>query len=317
MSLAIAIVLPVFALIGAGYLIARSPLLDEEGTRGIGAFVYYVAIPCLLFRALTGGIDLGAITWTVPAAYYVATYGAAMFAMVVKRLAFGGGLDALAVWGMGIAFPNILILGLPLAHAAYGDTGLLIGVLLTTLDSILVIGLTTVIIELARGSGAGGLRQGLSVTGRALSRNPVVLSALFSLAWNLSGLAVPDTMARLVDLTAQAALPAALFSLGASLAGAPVAGDLRESLTWVALKLLVHPLAIALSGLAFGLAWGELAILLTIGVLPIGVNVFILAQHYDIIVRRTASAVVISTALAVLSTAAMIAAMTARTGIAD
>lgn len=312
MELAATIVLPVFALIAVGNLIARTPLMDDEGVRGIGAFVYYIAIPCLMFRALTGDVDLAAVDWKIPLAYYLATYVSALLAMAVKRICFGGGGDALAIFGMGITFPNILILGLPLAHAAYGELGLLICLLLTTTDSILSIGLATIQIELTRGTGRGGLWAGLRVTGRSLSRNPVVLAALFSLAWSQSGLGVPETLARLVDLTAQAALPAALFSLGASLAGTKVAGDLREALTWVGLKLLLHPAAILATGLLFDLPEGGLAVLLMVGVLPIGVNVFILAQHYDIIMRRTASAVVISTALAVFSTAAVIAVMTDR-----
>src|SRR5690349_14256466 len=45
------ILLPVFGLIAIGYGMARTPLLRNEGVRGLGSFVYYVALPALLFRS--------------------------------------------------------------------------------------------------------------------------------------------------------------------------------------------------------------------------------------------------------------------------
>src|SRR3546814_5591071 len=47
-----------------------------------------------------------------------------------------------------------------------------------------------------------------------------------------------------LDLLAGAAAPAALFSLGASLVEFRIRGALRQSLSVVALKLVVHPLLV-------------------------------------------------------------------------
>jgi predicted permease len=51
MLIVLGILLPVFGLIAIGYCMARTPLLKSEGVRGLGSFVYYVALPALLFRS--------------------------------------------------------------------------------------------------------------------------------------------------------------------------------------------------------------------------------------------------------------------------
>src|ERR1700746_1783439 len=51
MLIVLGILLPVFGLIVIGYGMARTPLLKPEGVRGLGSFVYYVALPALLFRS--------------------------------------------------------------------------------------------------------------------------------------------------------------------------------------------------------------------------------------------------------------------------
>src|SRR5258708_542279 len=74
METAIQTVLPLFGLVSSGYLVARLGLIGPEGTRGIASFVYYLAIPALLFRILAEGshgasLDLG-IVW----AYFGGAY---------------------------------------------------------------------------------------------------------------------------------------------------------------------------------------------------------------------------------------------------
>ena len=49
---AIIVTLPFFALIGIGYLAGRREFVVESGIKGLHTFVFYFALPCLIFRAL-------------------------------------------------------------------------------------------------------------------------------------------------------------------------------------------------------------------------------------------------------------------------
>jgi hypothetical protein len=114
----------------------------------------------------------------------------------------------------------------------------------------------------------------------------------------------------LIDLLAAAATPAALFSLGATLAGFRLAGDLGESLVVVAIKLLVLPLVVWLFATrVFHLGDLDTAVATTCAALPTGSNAFILAQRYDLYVARAASSVLISTALSIVTLGALLAAL--------
>src|SRR3546814_6686873 len=56
-------VLPIFGLVFCGYVVGRKGLMSEEAIKGLNTFVFYFAIPALLFRAMAGG--LGPIDLTI------------------------------------------------------------------------------------------------------------------------------------------------------------------------------------------------------------------------------------------------------------
>ena len=104
------------------------------------------------------------------------------------------------------------------------------------------------------------------------------------------------------------AVPCALFALGATMAGYRIAGDLKDSVAITALKLGLHPLLVwLLATEVFAVSPLHTAVATIVAALPVGVNVFILARAYDTYVRRSASAVLISTALSVLTTGLVLA----------
>jgi hypothetical protein len=172
-----------------------------------------------------------------------------------------------------------------------------------------MLSLATVVVEAGKGHKGGALRMA-EATAIAIAGNPVILSIVAGFLWRLAGLAIPGPLQHLIDLLAGAATPAALFSLGATLAGFRLAGDLGESLVVVAIKLFVLPVVVWLFATrAFHLGTLDTAVAVTCAALPTGANAFILAQRYDLYVARAASSVLISTALSVVTLGALLAAL--------
>jgi len=307
MQAVLEIVLPVFGLVLAGWALAQTPVLSREGVRGLSNFVFYIAIPALLFRTMARGAVPAEIEWDIVLAYFAGCL--LLFAATVPfgRLAFGLRTDESAVLAMGATFSNMLLLGVPLVLATFGEQGLLPIMLILAFHSTTLISLATVVVEVSRGRKGGGARV-VWATLKALAQNPVVVSMAVGLAWHAAGLGLPKPVDRFVQLLAGAAAPCALFALGATLAGHRIAGNLAESLTMVALKLVVHPLLVwLLATEVFELEpmWAAVA---TIGAaLPVGANVFVLAQKYEIYVQRSTSATLISTAAAVVTVSILVA----------
>jgi predicted permease len=85
-------------------------------------------------------------------------------------------------------------------------------------------------------------------------------------------------------------------------------GDAVQGGVLVALKMVVHPVLAWLVGTyVFALEHLPLAVAVMVAALPTGINVFILAERYERYVRCTATAVLVSTAFAILSQSALVA----------
>lgn len=307
MSAVIEIVLPVFAVILLGYGFGRGRFLSAEGARGLGAFVYYAAIPALLFRGMAAAPAGGGGSFGLLGAYFTGALAVFAGSMALGRTVFRLGLAEQGLMALGTGFSNSVQLGIPLVLAAFGDAGLVPLTLIISVHSLVLLSLATVVVEVGRGH-AGGAWRMAEATAIAIVGNPVILSIVAGFLWQLAGLPLPGPLQHLIDLLAAAATPAALFSLGATLAGFRLAGDVAESLAVVAIKLLVLPLVVWLFATrVFHLSDLDTAVATTCAALPTGSNAFILAQRYDLYVARAASSVLISTVLSVLTLGALLA----------
>ncbi len=303
MHAAFSIVLPLFALILTGFVFARAKIIPPDGVRGIGAFVYNLAIPALLFRSMATGLPQGGAGLGVVYAYYLG--GAIVFAMtmLIGRAAFGLGLAKQALMAITAVFSNAVLIGIPLVFTAFPREGQIAVLLIASLHTLTFVTAATVLVEIGLGRGGG-----IAGTVGAVAKNPLLIAVLAGTAWSAAGLAIPAPVDTFLRLLAGAAPPAALFALGATLAAFRIAGDLREIATITVLKMLVHPAIVwLLAAYLFELTPTETAVAVIVAALPSGVNPFILAQRYELYVQRAASSVVITTALSVVTAALLLA----------
>ncbi len=289
------VALPAFLLVFAGAVAARAGWIDEAGGKGLNGFVYYLAVPAALFRAASEGALLQSLDWRLVAAYFGPTL---VLLVVVEALGRRTPVEERALAGMGACFSNNVFLGMPVIVAHMGGAAAGPMTVIIALTTLLFISLPVLRIEMARGS-RGALAAAM---GRVLA-NPLLVAIALGTLQALLPWRLPDPVAAAVDLLAAASSPAALVGLGAALAGYRIAGDLRDSAALCAFKLLVHPAMVWLAAGTVGLGAFETAIAVLAAAMPVGANVFILAQHYGIYERRASAAVALSTLAAMPLTA--------------
>lgn len=309
MSILLAVVLPVFLVIGAGFLSAKRRLLTEAGIDGLMRFAQGIAMPCLLFRAMAGldlrqGFDL-----EVVGTFYAGAFACFLLGTAGARLIFGRSMqDAVAI-GFVALFSNSLLLGLPITERAFGPEGTQANIAIIAVHSPFCYAVGITAMEIVRAQGAPVVAIVAKVV-RAMLGNGLILGILLGLAVNLSGLALPLVVVEGLDLLIRAALPTALFGLGGVLARYRIEGDLPTILFAVALSLLVHP------AIAWGL--GRLldldqeafrSVIVTAAMAP-GANAYLFASMYGRATRVAASSVLLGTALSVLSASAWLALLT-------
>lgn len=306
MEVTLGIVFPVFGLVLCGYLVGRTRVLTREGIVGLTNFVFYVAIPVLMFRTVVRNDLPGLEDMAIMGAYYGGSVVLYFVAVGLGRVLFRLPLDELAIFGMGSIYGNTVMLGLPLAYALYGEAGVLPMLIIISFHNPVFITLTALVIEMGRGQNKPKLAI-IASSFKTLLSNPVVIAIILALPIVLLDVQLPQPVDRFAELMGTAAAPCALFALGASLVEYKIAGKIDESLTIVFLKLVAHPLIIyGFSVYVFDMPPLWVAIATLSAALPMGANVFIYSSGYGIYVARATSATLISTGISVLTVALLL-----------
>lgn len=302
----LAIIFPVFALAGVGFAAAHWRILDAADNRGIARFVFNLAVPALLFHTLASAELPGEFNWTFMLIYYGVSYLVFGLGIWLNRRWFAADAAESAIFGLGASYSNLVLVGLPILSAAFGDIVLFPLFALISVQSLLMFPL--VALFAAPGEPDNGWLRNLGQQALGILKNPIIASLLLGLAVRATGWRLSGPLDRTLEILGQAALPSALIVLGASLREHRLAGKLRQAWTLVGLKMLLQPALVAL--LAFGVfhiqpLWATVAVMAA--AMPTGVNTYVLAEQYQSGRQIASAAILISTILAIGSQALLLA----------
>lgn len=295
MSAFLDIVLPVFSLLGVGYAAALLGWFDETATKALSRFVFQWALPVMLLSSLSQkGLPSDFAPSYLVAYFASAAICAGLAGLIAARLGRAAAGPRL-IAGISASYGNLILLGIPLVLRALGDEATLPLFLLVSVHGPLMMTLFTVLLE--RGSVDRKAGGALRATLRGLLGNTILLGLVAGVALGASGLALPAPIAASAELLGRAALPTALFAMGASLASYHIRGAIGIALAIVALKTMAQPIIVwLLVDHLFAIArpWSDVAILLA--AMPTGVNAYLFAARYRAGEAEAATAVLLSTA---------------------
>lgn len=286
MSSVVNVVLPVFALILAGYLARRSGRLGPAASSEINRFVVWLALPALLFD-VTARARWADIWRPGFVAAFAAGCAAVFVATVLLRRRGARGLADASIDGLSAAYANTGFLGIPLCLLVFGKEGLQPAIIATLLVACVLFAAAVVCIEIGQGAPGHGLCRATLKVGRSLAGNPLLVAPLLGAAWAAGGQPLPAPAAQFLALLGAAASPCALVSLGLFLAHKQPGRD-DGALGLVVAKLVLQPaIAWFFAFRVFELPplWANSALLLS--ALPTGTGPFMLAEFY----RREAAVV--------------------------
>jgi malonate transporter and related proteins len=312
----IEVVLPIFAIIAAGYGCGRSGVLGEASSEALNRYVYYVALPALFF-ASTANAPLA----TVFNAPLIAAFVGGIVLSAALAVAVGATLFRLrgrerVLHGMAAIFSNTGYMGIPLLTALFGAPGILPAVIGTLCTGAVVMPLTMAALQVA-GRGEESAGSGIRRTVGIVARNPMVVATALGVTWAL--VVGPETLpvpaARFLDMLAVTAGPCALFAMGLFMVGRSISRGLVESLWLSLVKLAVQPaLTMALATLVLDLDPFLTACAVILAGLPTGTLVFVVAQRTGVYVQRATAVIMITTGLAVASLSTILVLFAETTG---
>lgn len=298
--------LPFFALIALGYQACRTGFFTSEAAAYLTKFVFYFALSAMLFRFAANLSMAEIFDWQFVGAYlsacFVVYFIATAVAMIRKRPVAEAAFEAQCAVIGNVGFLGVPMLVVLLGEAAAGPILLILSLDLIVFSSLIVIIVT--------GSRDGRMSFGvLRTVGLGLLKNPMIVAIVLGLAWSSTGWTLPGPVDEFMAILGAAATPGALFAIGASLAGK--SAERMSVAGWLTFcKLVLHPAAVAVAALLiFDVPPFEAAVMIAAAALPVAGNVYILAQHYGVAPQRVSAAILVSTAVSILTVSAVIAAL--------
>jgi malonate transporter len=305
------IVIPIFALIAAGFGCRRANVFGATAAAELNRFVVYLALPALLFETIA------TTKWaTLNQPGFIAAFGigvAVVFgATLLLRMRGGRHLADGAIDSLNAAYANVAFIGFPLCFMALGSEGLTAAMVATIITVCILFAIAIMMIEfsLQRDQSDRRLLPILRKVGSSLSRNPLLLAPLLGALWTTGGAPLPETLASMLKLLGAAASPCALVSLGAFLAARQTrqAGAGSGAGVLVLLKLVLQPAItwfLAFHVFSMPLVWAHAALLLS--ALPTGTGPYMLAELYKREAGVTSSAILGSTIVSLMTLALCLA----------
>ncbi|MDO9160612.1 MAG: AEC family transporter [Burkholderiaceae bacterium] len=306
---------PVFLLIGVGFMAGRAGWIRAEAVKDLSNLVFLLLIPALLFRTMSG-VHIEQLDLRPIAAYFVAALG--LLAALVGWLGLHprGVVTALA----GV-FSNMVMIGITLVELAYGQQGLVTLLTLVSVHALVLLTVATVVLEVAVAKEAAALSPAVApvtavprgrmllVQSARVARgaliHPIPLPILCGLLFAQTGWVLPPVVDKPLQLLGNAFGPMALVLVGVTLARTPVGAHWRGALGVSLSKNLVLPLLVGVSAWAFGISGLPMTVMVVAAALPIGANVFLFSQRYNVAHDLVTASLGVSTVLAMLTLSAI------------
>ncbi len=280
--------MPSFLMVGLGGLVRNR--LSVNAWQGLDKLNFEILFPTLIFVA--------ASSWPIALADVV-TIGPAVWAILIAGAAFGylarpfgperfldfaGAFQT--AWRFNTAMAFVAVMTLP-------DPPL--GVLAVAVGMAIPMANVFAVTALSRGSGS------LGATLKRVAGNPFLIASILGVTVGLSGLHIPDLLMAPLEMLAQAAIPVALISVGATMNWRALGRLNRFSGILCATKLVVLP------ALTLSVCWvmqvdGVLASTLTLfAALPTASAAHVLAAGFGADRELAATLVAQSTLLAAVT----------------
>lgn len=292
------IVLPVFVVIGLGWVLLRCGLIDSEFLRQTNRLVYYVCLPLLLF-------------YKIATADFSSNFNAALVGGSALAIAAGFLISYTFAWlrhyppavtgafSQGSFRGNIAYVGLAIVLNAYGEAGLtkasmVMGFIVPVLNWFAILAL---LLPHRR-------TQGTYPTGdwrRALLLNPLILASLAGLLWSFLQLPMPRLLASSLHLASSMTLPLALLAIGGSFTPQRLRGDLWRAGLATGIKLVIVPLCAAIFLWILGIRGMDLGIGVLLAATPTATATYIMADQMGGDAELAGSIILLSTLAAAVT----------------
>ena len=228
---------PLLILLGMSFGVFK--IFDLQNARTFNLFIFYVAIPCVIFEAVTKSNQEN-INFGLLASYFVMQTIVGLLAFYITHKFFLRTKTEAIIWGLSVALSNHVLIILPLSQIFFDDSISLHVSSIIVMDSVILISIVTLGLEYV-----SKIKIDLRKYSQDLLKNPLVIAVLVSVIVKSSGINLNDSIAETItSKLAQTTMPIGLISMGIILSHYLNRVLTSLTITISFLKLLFAPLAL-------------------------------------------------------------------------
>ncbi len=290
----------IIILIGVAFRRFRPGGLDADHLRlAINVSVLYIFLPALCIKTLyLSRIDIEVVL--VPATAWISTLAGLLlsvgvYSLAEKRMNLKSAEKGVAV--LGATFGNVTYLGLPVLTGLYGNEAAKYALFYDLLATTPLLWLVGAALASRYGEGK---RLEIRESVKTIASLPPVWGIFGGMVLNITGVPLPSSIIKSLDMLGSLVVPLMIFSIGLALS-LPKVRHVYAIIPAVVIKLAIVPFFSFLAASMLGLTGDALASCLIEGAMPTMVLSLLIAAKFKLDVSLAAFLIVVTTVLSFFS----------------
>lgn len=311
MMIILNVVIPIFAIIACGWIAGYTGIVPKEGAKTLNSFVFYIALPALLFESTATAPIKQLMNWqfiTINLGGIIASF---LVGVIIAKFYFKNEMTSATLFGMSASYGTTGYMGIPLVIAAFGNEAALPAALATLIHNIPIITIVLLTCESAlimtNSQKRQSKRKAVWMIVKPVATSPLTISVIAGILVAALDVSMPLALTTFSQLLANASGSTALFAIGLGLVGQFAVMKGRDSSkaevsVIVCLKLFIQPaVTFILLMYVFDVdpLWGVVSLIMS--ALPVGAGVFVFSQKYEKMMNQTLTAILVSIFISVIT----------------
>jgi len=283
-------VIPIYLLMGLGFLSRKIGILRAGDERILSAYVYYFALPALLFIDLAElpieRVDVNfIIAGITPIIITVSIYLMLYYLLHFSR-------DTFYLLILSTVFGSLAFFGIPFVMFSLSSEAEFLATIAVSSISLIGVFISIFVLEFYTMKDTSIL-IGLKRTLTRLSKNPLILSILIGLFISSLNVDIPRYIYTPIRMLGGTTATVAIFMLGVFLYGRRYT-NLNYALKLSMLRIVLLPSIALLIAALFNLSRTPAAVLLIMHNVPVAVSMMVLSERYNFHKETIASLILVS-----------------------
>ena len=254
-------------------------------------------LPPLLLSGILETPRADLLDYKIPLIFLVGLMGPYLIVLLVCRFVLRYDLRVATLKAGLMAFPDMVFMGIPILHQLFGPSSLYSILVANLVPSLIIVPLTSVLLELGSGKGARGGSHVFVKTLAGAIREPRVWAPLLGAVLVILNLRIPQVVITSLHLIGEPTTGLSLFVVGLIIAEEKVRMSVAVTADTL-FKNLAHPAAMLATVLGFGVT-GDLARqAILLAAIPSAVITTMFAEQYGILTSESSTTILATRVLA-------------------